>query len=134
MMLDAGVMRWTLFVALLWTWPLPLFGLEGTLVPVARFVQLAASLSVLIALEGTGGMVGALFGLLWGHVLVYSLILFVVASIFVKQVLSRFPDRVGSGFTVAAVVVLVCWASFGTPYDTMFHHSNAHASLLELYR
>jgi len=133
-MSDAGFRRWTLFLALLWTWPLPLFGLEGTFVPVARFVQLAASLSVLIVLEGTGGVVGVLFALLWGHVLVYGLILFAVASIFVRQVLARLPDRVGSGFTVAVVVILVFWASFGTPYDTMFHHSDSHASLLELYR
>ena len=127
-------MRWTLFAALLWTWPLPLFGLDGTLVPVVRFVQLAASLSALIALEGAGGMVGALFALLWGHVLVYGLILFGVASIFVSRVLSRFPDRAGIWVAVAAVVALVSWASLAGPYDTMFHHSDAHASLLDLYR
>jgi len=133
-MFSAGVMRWTLFLALLWTWPVPLFGLEGMFAPVARFIQLAASLSVLIALEGTGGMVVSLVALLWVHVLVYGLILFVVTSIFVRAVLSKFPERVGVGLTVAAVVALVGWASFGVPYDTMFHHSDAHASLLELYR
>lgn len=127
-------MRWTLFIVLLWTWPLPFFGLDGALIPTVRFIQLAVSLSILIVLEGAGGMVGAFFVLLWGHVLVYGLILFGVASIFESRFLSRLPDRVGVWVGVAAVVALVFWASFTSPYDTMFHHSNAHASLLELYR
>jgi hypothetical protein len=134
MLIDARILRWILFVTLLVTWPLPLFGLDGTLVPVARFVQLASWLSVLIALEGAGGMVGSLFVLLWGHVLVYGLVLFVVASIFVGQVLSRFPNRVRVWVASAAVVALVAWASLADPYDSMFHHSDPHASLLELYQ
>ncbi len=127
-------MRWVLFFVLLWTWPLPLFGLDGTLVPVIRFTQLATSLAVLIALEGAGGMVGVLFVLLLGHVLIYGLILFGVASIFVRQVVSRLPDRIGMWVVVTAAVALVSWASLAGPYDTPFHHSNAHASLLDIYR
>ncbi len=131
---DAWVMRWILFVALLATWPLPLFGLDGTLVPVFRFAQLGTSLSVLIALEGAGGMVGSLFILFWAHVLIYALILFGVALILVRYVLSRFPDRIRVVVVVAVVVALISWGSLGDPYDTAFHHSNAHASLIELYR
>ena len=134
MMFGARVTRWTLFLALLWTWPFPLLGLEGMFAPTARFIQLASSLSVLVALEGTGGMVVSLLVLLWTHVLVYSLILFAATSMLVRYALTRFPDRVRTGMTIAAVVALVGWATFGGPYDTMFHHSDAHASLLELYR
>jgi hypothetical protein len=116
------------------TWPLPLFGLDGALVPVLRLVQLATSLSVLIALEGAGGMVSSLVFLFWGHVLVYGLILFGVASIFVRQVVSRFPERTRVWAAAVTVVALVSWAGLVGPYDTMFHHSEAHASLLDLYR
>jgi hypothetical protein len=116
------------------TWPLPLFGLDGALVPVLRLVQLATSLSVLIALEGAGGMVSSLVFLFWGHVLVSGLILFGVASIFVRQVVSRFPERTRVWAAAVTVVALVSWAGLVGPYDTMFHHSEAHASLLDLYR
>jgi hypothetical protein len=133
-LIDARILRWILFATLLATWPLPLFGLDGALVPVLRFVQLAASLSVLIGLEGAGGMVSSLLFLFWGHVLVYGLILFGVASIFVGQVVSRFPERTRVWAAAATVVALVFWAALFAPYDTMFHHSQAHASLLDLYR
>jgi hypothetical protein len=115
-------------------WPFPLLGLEGTTVPVLRYIQLATSLSVLIALEGAGGMVGALFALLSIHALVYGLVLFGAASILSRKVLSRLPARVGGWITLAAVIGLLAWASFVGPYDSTFHHSNAHASLLDLYR
>ena len=130
----AGALRWVLFFVLLWTWPLPLFGLDGSMVPVARFVQLAASLSVLIAIEGAGGMVGALAFLLWGHVLVHGLILFGAATIIVRGGISRMPSAAGFWFTVAAVFGLLAWAHFCDPYDTPFHHSNPHAPLLDVYR
>ncbi len=127
-------MRWVLFVALLATWPLPLFGLDGTLVPVLRFAQLGTSLSVLVAVEGAGGMVASLLILFWAHVLIYGLILFGVASILVRIVLSRLPDRVRFVAAAAVVLTLILWGSLADPYDSAFHHSDAHASLMELYR
>jgi hypothetical protein len=104
------------------------------MVPVARFVQLAALLSVLIAIEGAGGMVGALAFLLWGHVLVYGLLLLGATTIIIRRGVSRMPKPVGFWFTTAAVIGLLVWAHFFDPYDTPFHHSNPHASLLDLYR
>jgi hypothetical protein len=130
----AGAFRWALFIALLWIWPFPLFGLDGSMIPVARFVQLAASLSVLIAIEGAGGMVGALAFLLWGHVLIYGLLLFGASTIIMKHGVSRMPARVGFWFSASAIFGLLCWGYLSHPYDTAFHHSDAHASLLELYR
>jgi hypothetical protein len=127
-------MRWVLFVALLATWPVPLFGLDGTLVPVLRFAQLGTSLSGLIAAEGAGGMVASLLALFWAHVLIYGLILFGVASILVRAVLSRLPDRMRLVVVTAVVFALILWGSLADPYDSAFHHSDAHASLMELYR
>jgi hypothetical protein len=85
-------------------------------------------------LEGAGGMVGAMLLLLWGHVLVYGLLLFGASSLVVRFGLSRLPLRVANGVVVAMVVSLLAWGVFGQPYDTLFHHSDAHASLLDLYR
>lgn len=132
--IESWLLKWVLFGALLWTWPFPLLGLEGTWVPVARFVQLAVSISLLILLEGAGGKVAALFGLLWAHALIYGLVLFGAASILVRQTRRRLPDRLGNGLVVGIVFALFIWAIWGSPYDSQFHHSNAHASFLDLYR
>jgi hypothetical protein len=127
-------MRWVLFVAFLATWPVPLFGLDGTLVPVLRFAQLGTSLAGLIAVEAAGGMVAALLFLFWAHVLIYGLILFGVASILARMVLSRLPDRMRFDAAAAVVLALILWGSLADPYDSAFHHSDAHASLMDLYR
>jgi hypothetical protein len=127
-------MRWVLFVAFLATWPVPLFGLDGTLVPVLRFAQLGTSLAGLIAVEAAGGMVAALLFLFWAHVLIYGLILFGVASVLARMVLSRLPDRMQFVAVAAVVLALILWGSLADPYDSSFHHSDAHASLMQLYR
>jgi hypothetical protein len=127
-------MRWLLFAVLVWVWPLPLFGLEGSSVPVARFAELAGALSILIAVEGAGGMVGAMLLLLWGHVLVYGLLLFGVSSLLARFGLARLPAPVATGVAFAMVGAMLLWGVFGHPYDSLFHHSEAHASLLDLYR
>ena len=127
-------MRWVLFFVFLLTWPLPLLGLEGSLVPVARLLQLAISLTVLILREGAGGMVGTLLVLFWMHVLVYGALLYGVVVVLDKSVLGRLSQRVRV-WTVAAISVgLIGWFSLDSPYDSQFHHDVAHASLLELYR
>jgi hypothetical protein len=82
------VNRWGLFLLLFWTVPFPLFGLEGLAVPTARFVQLAASLSVLVVLEGAGGMVGPMLALLCVHSVIYSVILY-VGSVVVDRWVAR---------------------------------------------
>jgi len=131
---SAVVLRWSIFVALLLAWPVPMIGLDGSMIPVARFAQLAASLSVLVSIEGAGGMVGTLGLLLWGHVLVYGVLLWAGSWLAVRFVVGRLSTRLGSLFVVALVVGLLAWGTFGRPYDTIFHHSDAHASLLALYR
>ena len=132
--MSSKAAAWVLFVALILMWPLPLLGLEGSFVPVARFLELALALSVLAIIEGTGGMVGLFLLVLWGHVLVYAGLLY-----FVVRLLRRFAfDRLSGGacalIVVLAVGGLFGWSAFGRPYDTQFHHSDAHASLFEVYR
>jgi hypothetical protein len=128
------VNRWVLFWVMFWTVPFPLFGLEGLAVPAARFVQLAASLSVLVALEGAGGMVGAMLALLCVHSLIYSMILYLGSVVVERWVAPRFSTHAGRWLLAGLAIVLVTWGLLGTPYDTSFHHSDPHASLIGLYR
>jgi hypothetical protein len=125
---------WLLVCALLLIWPFPILGLDNIFVPVARLIQLATSLTILVVLEGAGGMVGALLGLLWAHALVYGLILLGLTTVIARRVRSRLSDRVGLGLVAVSILALFLWALFAPPYDTPFHHSDAHASLLDLYR
>ncbi len=134
-MSDSRVsMRLLIFLALVLVWPVPMIGLDGSLVPLARFVQLAASLTVLISIEGAGGMVGVLLLLLWGHALIYGVLLFAVSWLISRVVVSLAPRRIAFALVFAAIVGLLVWGSLGHPYDTIFHHSDAHASLLNIYR
>lgn len=133
--MNAKASAWVLFGALLLTWPLPMLGLEGTLIPVARFLQLALALSGLAIVEGTGGMVGLLVALLWAHVLVYAALLFAAGWLLRRVALERIPGaRLRALVVGVAVAGLLGWSIVGRPYDTQFHHSKAHASLLEIYR
>jgi len=125
---------WGFFLVLFWTFPFPLFGLEGLTVPVARFVQLAASLSVLVALEGAGGMVGPMLALLWAHVLVYSLILYLGSVVMDRWIAGRLSTHGRRWLLAGLTLLFVGWGLLDSPYDSSFHHSDAHASLAGLYR
>ena len=131
---TSRVMRWSFFLLLFGTFPFPLFGLEGLTVPAARFLQLAASLSVLVMLEDAGGMVGPLLALLWLHAVVYALILYASVIIVERWISPRLPAQGGRWLLTGMTLALVYWSSTGELYHTTFHHSDAHASLLELYR
>lgn len=128
---------WTrnfMFLTLFCVWPLPLLGLDGSLVPAARFLQLGVSLLVLILIEGSGGIVGMITGLMWGHAIGYGILLWIVASLLARFVFSRVDDVVRPRVLFVVMAFLISWGIFGRPYDTQFHHSHAHASLVELYQ
>lgn len=128
---------WTrnlIFLTLFCVWPLPMLGLEGSVVPAARFLQLGGALLTLILLEGTGGIVGTLTGLMWGHVIVYGGLLWAFATLLSRFVFSRADDVARTRIVICVMAFLVAWGVLGRPYDTQFHHSDAHASLADLYR
>jgi hypothetical protein len=116
------------------TIPVPLFGLDGSFVPVARYAQLAVVLLAVIAQEGAGGMVGLFAGLIVGHVAVYGALLVLVTWLVRRFVLDRLSPRGRIGVVSALVVCLLAAASFAPLYDSQFHHESAHARLWELYR
>jgi hypothetical protein len=118
------------FVAL----PLPLLGLDGVVVPPARFAQLASVVAVLIALEGTGGMVMAFLALFGGHAVVYSALLGAAAWALARFVLPRLPHRVRDHGVVILASLMLALGTYADLYETRFHHASAHATLLELYR
>ena len=123
-----------LFVVALLVVPFPLFGLAGSLVPAARYLQLAAVMLALIAQEGAGGMVLPLAGLLVAHALFYSGCLAVLAWVLGRVVLSRLSGGARRTLVWVAVIVMLVSASFAPLYDSQFHHASAHARLLDLYR
>ena len=93
-------------------WPLPLFGLDGSSIPAARFLQLAISLSALIATEGSGGLVGVFGLLLWAHAVVYGLFGVVLSGLVVRILAICFPRRLLVGCVAGAGVVLLAFGAF----------------------
>jgi hypothetical protein len=122
-----------LFVVSWATIPFPLFGVAGSLVPAARFTELAAVLVALVAREGAGGMVGSLTALVLAHALVYTGALALGAWLLSRFALSRLSPRLRVAVVASLSFVLVALASFAPLYDTQFHHASEHARLWELY-
>lgn len=115
-------------------WPLPMLGLEGSYVPVARYVQLATAITTLGVLEGTEGMVGLFIGLLWAHALVWGLVLAIAAWVVARFVVARAPQGGRSGLVAGVVALVIVWGVLLSEYDTQFHHSDAHAPFWSVYR
>jgi len=118
------------------TLPLPLLGLSGSLVPVARFAQLAAVMLVLVAAEGAGGMVGVFTALLVAHAVVYAGLLAVAAWLLARFALARLspPRRSAAALGLCLAMIALAGAlSLGDGYDTQFHHTSPHARIWELY-
>ena len=123
-----------LWVVAVSCWPLPMFGLEGSYVPVARYAQLATAITRLGVLEGTEGMVGLFMGLLWVHALGWAFVLAIAAWLLARLVVARAPQGGRSGVVAGVVALVVVWGVFLSEYDTQFHHSDAHAPFWSLYR
>jgi hypothetical protein len=123
-----------LFVAALAALPLPMFGFDGSSVPAARYWQLGLVCLQIIAAEGGQGMVGAFAGLLLGHAVVYTTGIALAAAIVTRTLLRRVPLRGRDHILVISVTLLIALGIFARLYATQFHHSSAHAQLLELYR
>ena len=123
-----------LFTAAVVCVPFPMFGLEGSFVPVARYLQLAAVSFALMLREGPAGMVGTFTLLLAVHAAVYALALLTATWLAVRFGLARLSPRPRAAVAFALVAALVGVTATARVYDTQFHHSSAHARLFELYR
>lgn len=123
-----------MFLALFIALPLPMFGLDGVRVPVARFVQLCGSLVWLLLLEGNGGMAGTLAGLFAAHAVAYTALLGVAVWALWKYVLVRLPYRFRDHVTVITVTMLILLGIYDQLYETRFHHTSSQARLSELYQ
>ena len=123
-----------IFIAAFIALPLPLLGLDGVVVPAARYWQLAGVLAVLVAIEGTGGMVGLFLGLMTVHAIVYTLLLGGACWGLGRSVLPRIHHRLRDHITVITATLLISLGIYAELYETRFHHSSANAKLLELYR
>ncbi len=125
---------WIVFAAAFFALPLPLLGLEGSLVPPARYGQLAGAMAVLVALEGAGGVVAQIGGLFLGHVLVYAGLLGAATWVLGRFALAGLSPRLRGGVALVLAAGLLGLGLGENLYDTPFHHRFAHAGLLDLYR
>jgi len=131
--LSARTAAYLLFGLAVFTVPFPLFGLEGSFVPVARYAQLAAVLLALIAQEGAGGMVGLFAALLAGHLLVYTALLGLAVGLLRRFVLEGLSEPWRAATVGFCAIALLAFASLVPVYDSQFHDTSAHASVWRLY-
>jgi hypothetical protein len=125
---------WLLFAALVLALPLPMLGLDGSVIPPARYVQLALVMLGLVAHEGTGGMVGMLVWLFVAHAVIYVALLGLAIRVLARPLLARMNASGRRIVVVALSAALLVAGSFAPLYRTQFHHDSARAGLLELYR
>jgi len=122
-----------LFVAGFAAVPFPMLGFDA-FVPGARYAQLALALARLRIEEGGGGMGGTLLLLFAAHALVAALAVGIGSGLVARFALARMPSRLRDHVTVIAATLVVALASYASWFTTPFHHTSAHAQLIELYR
>jgi hypothetical protein len=110
---------------------LPLLGF-GALIPVARFLLLAAVTAGLIVAEGMSMVPAALLAIFVLHALVYAGLLWLLALL-ISQGLDRLSSRsVGpatAGLVAACLIVAVAFDLYVTPFAAV----SPRASLLDVF-
>jgi hypothetical protein len=119
-----------LWIGFLLTVPLPLLGF-GALIPVARFLLLAAVTAGLIVAEGMGTVPAALLAILVLHALVYAALLWLLALL-ISRGLARLSRRSLAPATVGLVAACLIVAAVFDLYVTPFASVSPRASLLHV--
>ena len=110
--------------------PLPLLGF-GALIPVARFLLLAAVTAGLIVAEGMGTVPAALLAIFVLHALVYAGLLWLLALL-ISRGLDRLSSRSVGLATVGLVAACLIVAAAFDLYVTPFAPVSPRASLLHV--
>lgn len=110
--------RRVLLLAAILLAPLPMFTFEG-LVPVARYLLLAAICVGMRIAEGPGGVVWPLTGLFLAQAAVYGLLLWALAAL-VGRALRPLSPRTRGALVVVLVAAATLWAVASEPYVTPF--------------
>jgi len=119
-----------LWVCFLLTVPLPLLGF-GALIPVARFLLLAAVTAGLIVAEGMGAVSAVLLGVFVVHALVYAGLLWLLALL-ISRGLARLSSRSVGPATVGLVAACLIVAAAFELYVTPFAPVSPRASLFHV--
>jgi hypothetical protein len=119
-----------LWFSFLLTVPLPLLGF-GALIPVARFLLLAAVTAGLIVAEGMGTVAAALLAIFALHALVYAGLLWLLALL-ISRGLARLSARSVGPATVGLVAACLIVAAAFDLYVTPFASVSPRASLLHV--
>ena len=119
-----------LWVGFLLTVPLPLLGF-GALIPVARFLLLAAVTAGLIVAEGMGAVPAALLAIFVLHALLYAGLLWLLALL-ISRGLARLSSRSVGPATLGLVAACLIVAAAFDLYVTPFAPVSPRASLLHV--
>jgi hypothetical protein len=117
--------RWVTFAALLAAMPVPIVVVGRGHLPVAALTELAVATFGVGLLERADGVVGLLGGLLLVQGLVWTVAAWILAGL-CWRVLGR--------ATLALVVLGLATALVVPVYDSPFHASRAHQTLIEVYQ
>ena len=120
-----GTRRW-LYAAALLLLPLPMLQFDA-FVPVVRYLLLAGVTLGLIVAEGGGEIPYLFLGLIFGHALVYGLLLWVATRFLATRLWSYTPRNASRIVLVAsgiACLLAIVTRPYVTPYSAISLHSN----------
>ncbi len=131
--MSGAAFRFSLLVALVLLAPLPMAGIQTAWIPVARMVLLA-SVSTLVTLsEGTGGVGPLMMALFWSQALVWFAICWGFAWGFARVLAAARPGfRQRIAFVLIGILASI--AVLDPIYTTPYSATNAHSTLIQIYR
>jgi hypothetical protein len=125
--------KWTLFVALLLTVPVPFYMLVvGGLVPTMYIIYISVQgLIVAVPKFTTEGF--WMLGILWAHVVIFGGLLFLAAYLITRLLFYFMPNRYALWVIICLIVALFI-ASFFEIYRMPGHNSAPPANILRVFK
>jgi hypothetical protein len=106
--------------------PLPMLQF-GAWIPVSRYLLLAGVTAGLILAEGAGTIPNLMLGLMLGHVLVYTALLWLAAWLAARALFALAPRAAGPlslGLVAAAAIVTLAFEVYVTPFASLSPRAN----------
>jgi hypothetical protein len=125
--------KWTLFVVLLLTVPVPYYMLVvGGIVP-TMFIVFISVQGLIIALPKFTAEGFSMLGILWVHVLILGSLLYLAAHVITRLMFYFMPDRYALWVVICLIVALFMTSTFEI-YRMPGHNSAPPANILRVYK
>jgi hypothetical protein len=125
--------KWTLFVSFLLTVPVPYFMIVvGGLVPTLCIIYLAAQ-GVIVALPKFTAEGFWMLGILWGHVVIFAGLLYLIASGLAWFLFRLLSVRVARVLVVLSIITLLVLSTFEI-YRVPGHNSAPPADIFRIIK